>query len=286
MTTSLISGISKNALIALNEGIEIFGKSLSKLGSVLLGKIFCKISDSRSFLVTETEKCFYSLCVFTSQSNVLSVLLENCEDKRYQARNLIAKGILKILQLKQKDIFLFKEYEKLVKAIAMMSRDANAEVRQVIKECIQILSELSDDPSLILKSLNRHSQGSEAQFEETAGKERKIKEGLKNNLKLELLNLKIRNSYNMADEIIKENQQSYSKAGSKVSLPYLNQGEEGGEEGSRPLPNQFLRKDMLKKSKKQPIVYKHFHELDLLQDYITQIDMKGNCHCNARYVSN
>lgn len=155
LVTNMKSAIAKLSLLCLQEGIPRIAPILPKLSTILLQQLFAKLADCNSFLLAEVEKSldsFYSHC---QPSRVLACLITFADHKNPNVRCHIARGFGRSFERMCKDVFLFKDYDKITRLLAALVKDPSAEVRQCTKDCIKQLADLSDQPELVLKAIQQ-----------------------------------------------------------------------------------------------------------------------------------
>lgn len=157
LVTNMKSAISKLSMLVLQEGIPKLSNALIKLSTIFLQQFYSKLADSNSFLLQEVEKTLDALYIHCPANRIAVCLITFSDHKSPSVKCQIAKGFSKCFERLQKEIFLFKDYEKITKVLAGLSKDANPDVRRYIRDCIKELSELSDQPDLVLKTIQRHS---------------------------------------------------------------------------------------------------------------------------------
>lgn len=278
LVTNMKSALSKLSMLVLQEGIPKLGNSLLKLSTVFLQQLYSKLADANSFLLQEAEKTLDFLYINFPASRVTICLINFSEHKNPAVKCQIAKGFSRCIERLQKEIFMLKDYEKIVKVMASLSKDANMEVRKSVRVCIRELSELSDQPELVLKTIQRHS-GRVATNQkqiclDVSSREDGASKRKEKNIGLQLKRLasnKLSN-LNRTEELVKEIPPvSISVRNNKhLFQQSIVKNDDEGEEGGAKKPLALMQR-----KRKAPQLTRNFPELETLDELIKDLEKEG-----------
>lgn len=275
LVTNLKSAIAKLSLLVLQEGIQKIGPILPKLSTILLQQLFSKLADCNTFLLSEVEKtldCFYQHC---QSSRVLISLITFADHKNPAVRCQIAKGFAKSFEKMQKDIFLFKEYEKIIRILGSLAKDPSSDVRQCSKDCIKQLSELSDQPELVLKAI-QHQGGTGSIIQKSIVIESNSKEDVPTKRIEKKVGINLRRiasnkitNLNRTEELLKEMPPVGIQIRTNKQQSVVKEDEDGDDmEAKKALP-------LMQRKKKQPQLTRVYPELEILSEILADLQKDG-----------
>ena len=259
------------------------------------------MADSNIFLFTEVEKCFISIIANCHPMKVLYHLLTCGEHRNPAVKTQVCKGMIAIFAKLQKEIFLFKEYNRLLKLLGTLTRDSNPEVRTSSKETVKILSELSDQPDLITKAINQSGNagtltsstlklaGSVLRLQEQAGISGPDKITKKADIKVKrLTNNKFSNigdptslkDLNRTEEIAKDTPPMQLRAQNaliqRAPPSDINEGEVASPKLSQSPLYIVQRNDLMQRNRKPAHVARNYPELDSLPELMKDLESEGS----------
>lgn len=157
---SMRSSVSKNSLLALQEALTVLGPSgsFNKNIGFLFQHLCSKLADTNAFLLTEVEKCLQSIIQYCPANKIVSQLLAAGEHRSPVVKTHVLKCFLKLFERLKQEAFMCKEYDRIILLISSTQKDANPDVRGASRDALKYLSELSDQPDLVLRAVAQLSQ--------------------------------------------------------------------------------------------------------------------------------
>ncbi|CAD8204105.1 unnamed protein product [Paramecium pentaurelia] len=145
---NLRSGVSKNALISLQELSDIYKKDLDFIMDQALQKLIKKAIDLNTFISEEVRKATISLLQNCTESKSISLIAQVYQSKSIAIKVNICYGLNNLLDPNK------QQFEKMLQILCFYACDQSQEVRQIAKEGLLSLMNQIDKrelESLIIK---------------------------------------------------------------------------------------------------------------------------------------
>ena len=275
LVTNMKSAIAKLSILVLQEGIPKISSILPKLSTILLQQLFSKLADCNNFLVSEVDKGLDLYYLYCAPNRVVSALLSFSDHKNSAVRCQIAKGFTKSFERMQKETFLFKEYDRLLKVLGTLAKDPSSDVRHCTKDCIKQLSDLSDQPELVIKAIH-HQAGNGPGFQKSLiadvslkdeATSKKIDRKVGINLR-RIASNKIPN-LNRTEELVKELLPVGMQMRSNKQHSVVKEDEDGEDMvAKKALP-------LMQRKKKAPPITRAYPELEVLSEILIDLQKEG-----------
>ena len=273
-------------MISLQEGLGKFGPLLIKLSNFLLQQLFSKATDSSTFVLVEVEKCFVCLISNTPAQRTLGLLIGSVEQKNAAIKILVCKGLALLFDRIQKEVFLFKDYERILKLLGSLNKDSSSEVRQAAKTSVKALADLSETPDLVHKAVSQYyvnGASTAKPLSEIASREgQTLSTASRRFDKLHDLKLKraVTNrvaNLNRTEELIKDNPAVSLRTQRPVAHPSQNSFSDAkdlpadGSASKSQLP-QMSRPELMQRNRKPVQMARNYPELEVLRELIQDMD--------------